>query len=166
MKKKIMWGSVFIALLMLVSTQTVFMNTVKSDPTQHTGDADVGTLWISELNVSSELQTIDYIGISHANATDDWVLWEDGTGNINASWSVDIGGNHPEYFVRFGLTVYNVDDENKIIGNDTFIQTYNANTDYDESGTLTAVIEFTERQMLEYSQSLVCYLDAEVINKP
>ncbi len=149
--------------MMLVSSQIVFFNTVKSDPTPHTGDADVGILWISELDVSSHLQTIDNIGIGHVNATDDWVIWEDGTGNINASWSVDIGNRHPEYFVKFGLTVYNVDDENKNIGNDMFIKTYNTNTGYDESGTLTAALEFTQQQMAAGSQTLVCYLDAEII---
>ena len=163
MRKKIMLGSVVVALLMLVSTQIVILNTVRSDPELHAGDAVAGSLWISELNVSSCLQTIDNIGISHANATDDWVLWENGEGSINASWSVDIDDDHPEYYVLFGLTVYNIDDDNNVIGNDTFVKTYNANTNYDESGTLSTYIEFTRDQQQAGSQTLVCYLDSQVI---
>jgi hypothetical protein len=106
MNKKYMLGSILCILLMLVSTQTIFTNNVWSNPTQHTGDADVGDLWISELNVAAAELNFEYIGIGHANASDDWVLWTNGTGSINASWSVDIGDNHPEYIVQFALSVY------------------------------------------------------------
>lgn len=161
MKKKFVLGSVFVILLMLVSTQTVFLNIVKSEPTVHTGDADVGSLWITELDVSTDLTTIDYVGISHVNASDDWVLWENGTGNITADWSVDIERNHPEYYVLIGMVVYNIDDSNKEIGNDSYIKTYTTNLDYDESGTLTVALNFTQQQQQAGSQTLVCYLDTQ-----
>jgi hypothetical protein len=162
MKKKIMWGSVLIALLMLVTTQIVFLNTVRSsDPSAHEGDADVGDLWIDELDVSSDLTTMDYIGIGHANATDDWVIWTDGTGNINASWDVDIAaGDHPEYYVLICMVIYNVDDNNSEMGNDTFSKTYTAGLGYDESGTLSVAVEFTQQQQQAGSQTLVCYVSA------
>jgi hypothetical protein len=163
MKKKIMLGSVIITLLMLVTTQVVLLNTVRSsDPTAHEGDADVGSLWISELDTTSDLQNVPYVGIGHANATDDWAIWTDGTGNINSSWDVDIGEIHPEYYVKFALSVYNVDDNNTEIGNDTFIKTYNTMTSYDESGTLTVALEFSQQQQQAGSQTLVCYLDAYI----
>ena len=164
MKRKIFWGSVIIVLLMLVSSQIVFLNAVKSDPSSHTGDADVGRLWISELNVESAAESFDFIGIGHTNATDDWVLWENGVGNITADWNVDIDNNHPEYHVRFYLMVFNVDimeDDNEI-GNATFEKTYNENTSYDESGILTVALEFTPEQMEEKSQTLVCYIQTWV----
>ena len=58
MNKKYIIGSVLVALLMLVSTQIVFLNTVKSWPSEHEGDADVGDLWITELNTSAELTNV------------------------------------------------------------------------------------------------------------
>jgi len=162
MKNKIVWGSVLVALLMLVSTQIVFIESVRSsDPTAHEGDADAGDLWIDNLDVSSELRTMDYIGIGHADATDDWVIWDDGSGNINASWDVDIGpGTHPEYYVLICMVIYNIDDNNNEIGNDTFTKTYNANTPYDESGTLSVAVSFTQQQQQAGSQTLVCYMSA------
>lgn len=162
MKRKMFWGSVVVALLMLVSSQIVFLNAVKSDPTRHTGDAEVGDLWISELNVSSDLETIDYIGIGHVNATEDWVFWQDGIGNINASWSVEIEKNHPEYYIIYSLLVINVDDNCNETGNATFTKTYNEDTEYDEGGTLSIAVEFTEQQMQMEHQTLVCYLGASV----
>ena len=114
MRKKIILGSVLVALLMLVSTQMVFFEIVRSsDPTAHEGYADAGDLWIDELDVSSDRATFDYLGIGHANATDDWVIWENGTGTINSYWDVDIGsGYHPEYYVLLHMVLYNVDDDN------------------------------------------------------
>lgn len=164
MKRKMFWGSIVVILLMLLSSQIVFFNTVKSDPSSHTGDADVGRLWISELNVESAVESFDFIGIGHVNATDDWVLWEEGTGNITADWNVDIDNNHPEYYVRFYLIIFNVDldDDDNEIGNATFVKTYSENTSCNEGGTLTVVLEFTPDQMAEYSQTLVCYLQTWV----
>ncbi|UCF49314.1 MAG: hypothetical protein JSU91_06080 [Thermoplasmatales archaeon] len=164
MRKKIMLGSVLITLLMLVTTQLVVLNIVRSsDPTAHAGDADVGDLWIDELDVSQELITMDYIGISHVNATDDWVFWTDGTGNINASWDVDIAaGDHPEYYIVYTLEVFNIDDNCSEIGNDTFLKTYTSGFGYDESGTLSVAIEFTQQQQQAGSQTLVCILGAYV----
>ncbi len=162
MKKKFVLGSIVIVLLMLVSTQIVFLTTVSStDPTAHEGDADVGDLWISELDVSQELTTMDYIGISHAEATDDWVYWTDGNGNINASWDVDIAaGDHPEYYVVFCMAVFNADDDCKEIGNDSFSKSYTAGLSYDESGTLSVALEFSQQQQQAGSQTLVCYIGA------
>lgn len=149
---------------MLVSTQIVFLKTVKSDPTRHFGDADVGDLWITELDVSSDIVAFDYIGVAHTNATDDWINWPgDGAGYINASWSVDIEvGNHPEYYVIFSFVIFNVDDGNKEIGNDTFSKSYDPIAPYLESGTLSAYIQFTQQQQQVGLQTLVCYLSAKV----
>ena len=101
------------------------------------------------------------MSIGHANATDDWVLWDDGTGNINASWSVDIENRHPEYYVVFMLSVFNIDDNNAELGNDTFTKTYSTNTSYDESGTLSVPIAFSQDFLRAYTNAtLVCYIDA------
>ncbi|UCD14538.1 MAG: hypothetical protein JSW60_03720 [Thermoplasmatales archaeon] len=164
MKKRYVLGSAIVALLMLVSTQVVFLNIVRSsDPTAHVGDAEIGDLWISELDVSSVLTTIDFIGIGHANAADDWVIWEDGIGNINASWEVDIEAIHPEYYVLLGIVIYNVDENCIEMGNDSFSKTYGAGNSYNESGTLTVALEFTQEQMQQGSQTLVCYMSACVM---
>lgn len=148
---------------MLVSAQIVFLNTVKSDPTRHSGPGDVGDLWISELDVSTDRETIDNIGISHVNATDDWVNWpNDGAGYINASWTVDIEGRRPEYYVIFSLVIYNTDDECKEVGNDSFSKSYDTEVPYDESGTLSVYVQFTEQQQQAKAQILVCYLSSIV----
>jgi len=162
-KRKIL-GSAIVVLLMLVSTQIVFLKTAKSEPTRHFGDADVGDLWISELDVSSDITAFDYIGVAHTNATDDWINWPgDGAGYINATWSVDFEPRaHPEYYVIFSFVIFNVDDENTEIGNDTFSKTYNAFQSYDESGTLSAYIQFSQQQQQVGSQTLSCYLSARV----
>jgi hypothetical protein len=162
MNKKYMLGSILCILLMLVSTQTIFTNNVWSNPTQHTGDADVGDLWISELNVAAAELNFEYIGIGHANASDDWVLWTNGTGSINASWSVDIGDNHPEYIVQFALSVYLANESIDYIGNDTYGKIYSENTAYDEQGILKFALAFTQQQMQECSQTLVCFLGISV----
>ena len=163
MKKRIVLGSIIVVLLMLMSSQIVLLNTVKSDPTSHTGDAEVGRLWISELNVESAVDSFDYVGIGRVNATDDWVLWEDGTGNITADWSISTGNNHPEYFVTFDLAICNVDDDNKEIGNDTVTRTITRDQSCVISrGTLKVELQFSEQQMQEYSQTLVCYISTRV----
>ena len=98
---------------MLVSTQTVFLNIVKSDPQLHPGEAFVGDLWVSELNVSSVLEEVAFVGVGHANATDDYVAWEHGEGDIVANWTVQIDErSHPDYCVMFSLIAYNVDYNN------------------------------------------------------
>lgn len=132
MKKRYILGSVIVALLMLVSSQIVFLNTVKSDPTCHYGDAEAGTLWITELNVSSAVNDFDYLGVAHVSAKDDWVCWDDGSGNVTADWEVVIGNNHPEYYVEHSIAVYNVDNDCAGLGTDTFKATYNADTSYGE----------------------------------
>ena len=168
MKEKYVLGSVLVILLMLVSTQTMIMNVVKSDPTIHAGDAFVGNLWISELDVSSVLEETDYIGIGHVNATEDYVLWENGQGNITANWTVDIETEtHPEYCIMFSLLVFNIDDNNTELGNDSIMRTYDAEEKYDESGTLLVAIEFDEGFLQTYDEAtVVCILNALVrINK-
>jgi hypothetical protein len=162
MNKKYILGSILCILLMLVSTQTIFTNIVWSNPTEHTGDADVGDLWISELNVAAAELDFEYIGIGHANASDDWVLWTNGTGSINASWSVDIGDNHPEFIIQFALSVYLANESIDYLGNDSIGKIYSENTAYDEQGILTVALEFTQQQMQEYSQALVCFLGVSV----
>ena len=162
MKKRIVLGSVVIALLMLVSTQIVFLNTVKSDPTIHTGDANAGLLWISELFVEPAVSSFDFVGIGHVDARDDWVLWEDGTGNITAEWTIITDGNHPEYFITFDMAVCNVDDDNNEIGNDSVTRTIIANQSSILGGTLKVELQFTPQQMQELSQTLVCYISTYV----
>jgi len=164
MKEKYVLGSVLVILLMLVSTQTMIMNVVKSDPTIHAGDAFVGNLWISELDVSSVLEETDYIGIGHVNATEDYVLWENGQGNITANWTVDIETEtHPEYCIMFSLLVFNIDDNNTELGNDSIMRTYDAEEKYDESGTLLVAIEFDEGFLQTYDEAtVVCILNALV----
>jgi hypothetical protein len=165
MKKRNILGSAIVVLLMLMSTQTVFLNVVRSDPSEHTGDAFVGNLWISELDVSSDLTTFDDIGIAHVNATDDYCNWPSGNGNITANWSVDIDSiKHPEFFIGLSLVVYNVDDNNSEIGNDSYYKTYNANTTYDESGTFSTSINFSQDFLRSNGNAtLVCYLGVVVV---
>lgn len=160
MRKKYVLGSAFIALLLLASMQVMLINTVKSDPQAHVGDGDIGELWISELDVTSAVNGFENVGISHVTAEEDWLLWEEGTGNINASWSVDIGNRHPEYYVIFSLGVYNIEEPMKEMGNATFRKTYNQNVDYDESGTLSVALEFSQQEMQKESNTLVCFLGA------
>ncbi len=159
MKKRIWIASVLVALLMLISSQVVLFYTVKSALTPHPGDADAGDIWISELNVESAISSFDYVGIGHVNATDDWVCWEDGRGNVTASWTVGTGINHPEYWIRIALLVYNIDDDNKEIGNDSVQITRAENSGGESFGTLCVPLVFTPQQMAEYSQTLVCYLE-------
>ncbi|MBU0497919.1 MAG: hypothetical protein KKG04_08215 [Candidatus Thermoplasmatota archaeon] len=161
MKKHMVWGGVLVALLMLVSSITV-VNTVVSDPTQHTGAAYVGDLWISELDVSSELENVDYIGVGHTEAADDWVRWTDGEGNIMANWTVDIATEtHPEYCVLFTLAAFNIDDDNNQMANDSMMKTYSADQTYNESGILSLSIEFDRDFLGSHTEAtLVCYLSA------
>jgi len=122
MKKKI-FVSVLAILIMLMSIPLVFQTVKSIDFT--TGDAYIGTFWVSELNVSGiELHTIDYIGIAHANASDQWMFWGEGTGSVKANWTVDIENNHPEYYVQFTIDVYNADNNTEFLGNDTFSKKY------------------------------------------
>lgn len=149
---------------MLVSTQMVFMKTVKSDPSIHEGEAYVGDLWISELNVASVLETVDYVGIGHANATDDYVTWENGEGEIVAKWTVNIETEyHPEYCVMFSLIAYNIDDNNSEMDTDYSVVNYDADTQYNDSGQLSLSIQF-DQDFLENNTeaTLVCYLNAAV----
>lgn len=145
MKKRYILGSVIVALLMLVSTQIMFLNTAKSDPTSHTGDANVGMLWISELNVEPAVDSFDFIGIGHVDAMDDWVLWEEGIGNITATWGVTADDNHPEYFITFDLAICNVDDNNEEIGNDTVTRTISENQSCSMDGTLKVELQFSQQ---------------------
>lgn len=162
MKKKYVLGSVFITLLMLV-TAIGTINTI-ADPSMHTGDADAGSMSISKLDVSSVVTEFDDIAIAHTIAADDWVCWEEGTGNITVDWEVDIDStDHPEYFLQYTLSVYNIDDDGEEIGSDIFSKSYIADRAYDESGTLIADIEFDEGFMQEYDEAtLFCHLDAFV----
>ncbi|MBU0498237.1 MAG: hypothetical protein KKC68_02020 [Candidatus Thermoplasmatota archaeon] len=161
MKKKYVLGSVLVALLMLISSIAV-VNTVISDPTQHTGDADAGSISINELDVSSVVTEFDDMAICHTIAEDDWVLWTEGTGNITVDWEVDIDStDHPEYYIVYTLFVYNINDSNVEIGNDTFSKSYVADRTYDESGTLTANIEFSQSFMNSTDEAtLLCQLGA------
>ena len=149
---------------MLISTQTVLLNIVKSDPTIHTGDASAGDLWISELDVSSVLEETDYVGIGHVNATEDYVLWENGQGNITAKWTVDIEmETHPEYCIMFSLLVFNVDDNTTELGNDSIMRTYDAGETYGEGGTISAAIEFDQDFLQTHDEAtVVCILNTLV----
>jgi hypothetical protein len=164
MKKKYVLGSILCILLMLVSTQIVFMNTVKSDPSMHEGRAFVGDLWMSELNVSSALEEVDYVGVGHANATDDYVAWESGEGDIVANWTVQIEEQyHPEYCVMFSLIAYNIDDNNSEMDTAYSVANYEADTSYNDSGRLRLHIEFDDDFLkVNTEATLVCYLNAAV----
>lgn len=85
MKKKIVLSSVVIALLMLVSAQFFLAPNVISYPTIHYGDAYIGEMWLSELDVSSVLSEFDDIAITHVKAFNEWVAWEEGFGNITVN---------------------------------------------------------------------------------
>lgn len=75
--------------MILVISQTTFFTNVRSDPdpSSSIGDADAGSFWVNEMIVSSELNFTN-IGIAHANASDDYVEWREGRGNVTADWSV------------------------------------------------------------------------------
>jgi len=164
MKKKYLVGSILVMLLMLVSTQLVFMKTVKSDPTIHYGDAYVGEFWISELDVSKEIEEFDYIGIAHTRADHDWVAWDEGSGNISANWTVDIDSrSHPAYYIIYSLVVYNINNRSQEFGNATFSQSFDKDETYDESGTLVIPIQFSESEMGDWEYvTVVCSLGAIV----
>lgn len=159
-----MVGSVLLALLMLVSTQVVFTNTTKAYPTPHAGNANVGGIWITELNVSSELETIANIGVAHVNATDDWVIWSNKAGNVSATWAILAGDEHPEYYVQFALSVFLVAEECIQIGNATVTRTIGTDQGAFMGGTLRVPVSLSSSQ--EPREVLVCYLGAQVrLNK-
>ncbi|MCU0849758.1 MAG: hypothetical protein MUC80_00600 [Candidatus Thermoplasmatota archaeon] len=164
MNQKVMLGSILCLLLMLVSTQTVFLNIVKSDPQIHQGEAFVGDLWVSELNVSSVLEEVAFVGIGHANASDDYVAWETGEGDIVANWTVQIEErSHPDYNVMFSLIAYNIDDNNSEMDTAYCVEDYEANTGYNDSGYLRLHVEFDNDFLkVNTEATLVCYLNAAV----
>jgi hypothetical protein len=164
MKEKYILGSILCILLMLVSTQTVFMNIVKSDPQIHQGEVFVGNLWVSELNISSVLEEVAFVGVGHANATDDYVAWESGEGDIVANWTVQIEKrSHPDYCVIFSLSVCNVDDDNSEMDSAYCVEDYEADTGYDDSGYLRLHVEFDSDFLKNNTEAtLVCYLNAVV----
>jgi len=150
---------------MLVSTQTVLIDFVKSDdPPIHEGTAYVGNLWMSELDVSSTLQEVEYIGVGHTNATDDYVTWVEGTGEITANWSVSIQTEkHPAYNVEFTLVICNVDDNLSAMGVDYAVIDCDEDTKYNDRGQLTLNIEFDPPFLSTHDEAtLVCYLNAAV----
>jgi hypothetical protein len=170
MDKKVIISCAVVALLMLVGFQTIFINIVKSEIQQHTGDAYAGDLWVDQLNIDDAGFEFGYIALGHVNATDDWVLWTSGSGNVKANWSVNISqSSHPEYFVRFGLTVYNVERDNSTatntteLGNTSVLETYSANNQHTDSGTLSVFVSFDRYYREEYNEtSMICYLQAWV----
>jgi hypothetical protein len=146
-RNKIFLGSIALAILMLVTTQIAFFSTVKSDPDVHFGDAYVGDIWISELNVSSATSEFEDVFITHINASDDWVCWNNsGIYNINASWEIDIDStDHPDFQVIYAMNVYYINDSNLSINwNTNYSGEYNANQTYNESGMLNVTINITE----------------------
>jgi hypothetical protein len=164
MKQKYVLGSILCILLMLASTQVAFLNVVKSDPSLHEGEAYVGDLWITELDVSSELEEVNYVGVGHANATDDYVAWEGGEGDVIANWTVTTETRyHPDYCVMFSLIVYNIDDNNSEMGSDYSVIDYGAGTLPDDSGFLHVHVAF-DGDFLKHNTeaTLVCYLNAAV----
>jgi hypothetical protein len=160
MRKKYVLGSVIVALLMLVGTQIIFVNDVKSDPTQHTGIAYAGSLWVDELNVSSVLRSVKYVGITHANATEDWVYWQNGRGNFSVNWSVGVSNRHPEYYVVYTFSLINVDNNCTEIGNKTHSQTVQANSSSVSGGALTIPYQFNSSEQRQGHQKIVCMLGA------
>ena len=161
MKRRMIISSTIVVLLMLVSIQMVLLGNVKSDPSWHYGDAEVGKLYVGELNVESAVQSFDYIGIAHANVSDDWVLWEEGKGNISVDWEVDIGNNHPEYLIVFMMGVYNVVN-NTFLGSDQVYESYDENTISVDSGALGIEIEFTPEEIRNGEATLVALFEVQV----
>ncbi|MDH7506323.1 MAG: hypothetical protein QHH15_00845 [Candidatus Thermoplasmatota archaeon] len=162
MRKIIVLSSVIVALLMLVSANIVFLKNVKSDPTIHYGDAYIGEMWLSELDVSGVVSEFDDIAITHVRAFNEWVAWEEGFGNITVNWSIDIQSiDHPEYYVVFGFDVYNIDNDSQVIGSCIYDVTIENNDDYSNSGSLTVFIKFTEDEMQIWDDvTLFCSLGA------
>lgn len=162
MKKKYVVGSIVCVLLMLVSTQLFLAPIVISDPAIHYGDAYVAEMWLSELDVSSVVTEFDDIAITHVRAFNDWVAWEEGSGNITVNWSIDIQSiNHPEYYVIFGIVVYNIDNDSQVIGNETYEVTIEKDTAYSDSGSLSIPIQFNSEEMERWSDvTLFCSLGA------
>jgi len=163
MKKRYILGSVTVALLMLVSTQIFITNTVKSDPSCHYGDADVGELYISELDVSSAVSSFDYVAIAHSDVNDDWVCWEQGEGTVTVDCEVDIDDNHPEYLIMFSMGVYNIDDDCECIGSDSIYESYAEDTSAFDSGTLEVDVSFTIPQQAAGEATLVALFETQVI---
>lgn len=161
MNKRIVLASAIMALLMLVSTQIVVMNTVGSDPTPHVGDANVGTFWVTSL-ITSDSARFGDIGVAHANATNDYVYWQFGAGLLTARWTVSLPPIHPELEICYSMCVYHVDNDNAQIGYDTHIGTYNENTSYEVGGDLTVDVVFTQGDMANGTQTLVCLLSGSV----
>lgn len=149
---------------MLVSTQLFIAPIAKSDPSIHTGDAYVGEVWVSELDVSTVLTEFNDITLAHARADHDWVAWEEGTGNITVNWTIDIDStNHPQYYIQYSLVVYNVEEDIVELGNATYAVTINADATSDTSGSLTIPIQFSSGDMQKWSDvTLVCLVGAFV----
>jgi hypothetical protein len=159
MRKKYLVSSVFIALLMLVSTQLVVMQNVKA-LSPHTGDAYVGTFWVSEMDVSAYVRGIENIGIAHAEAKDDWVYWTGGSGDIKANWSITLDNHHPKLFIAFDLTVYDTTLNNVVVGYKYCYVSVNANTSLNSNGQLT--VQFNTAGQVFNNKTLACYLSAGV----
>jgi len=150
---------------MLISSITV-VNTVISDPTQHTGDGFAGDLWLSELDVSGDITNYDDIAIGHCEAVDDWVKWTDGTGNISANWSTDIDSrDHPEMNVTYSLYIFLCEKNNIEVGNASIQRTISENSQYEQNGVLTVFLDFTGDIMQEFEEiTLICKLDTIILH--
>ena len=153
-------------IIMLLTAQTILLTpTVNSEVVDqpHYGDASAGSFWMTELDTTNTLNDVPCVGIAHAAATDDWVIWDDLKGDITADYIIDIDyPDHPGYEVIFFLSVYNVDDENNEIGSDIFQKTYNEGNTYSEMGTLSISLSFKKKIKKLGSITLVINLGAMV----
>lgn len=166
MKKKIVLSNIIIALLMLASFQIAFFETVESNDKRPNEDHSIGTIWNTELDVSSLIRGFDDISIAHCNPIDRLVLLPARNGNLTVEWTVEINSqSHPEFFAAFSLFVYNIDDNNTEIGNDTFMKTYNKDSQYDENDILKVALDFSGWIKNE-NITLLCELGASfMLNK-
>lgn len=167
MRKKIVFGSVIIiALMMLVSIQVAFFQSVKSNIRNE--NLQIGNIWNSMLDVSSHIREFRYISIAHVNKTDTSIIVPHSNGNITVRWSVNINSNnHPELYAAFSLFVYNIDDDNKEIGNATLERTYNRNSIYSQFGYLKVPFDFSSFSSQNISSvTLICEIGASfTLNK-
>jgi hypothetical protein len=164
MEKKFFLVAAIVALLMLASFQIGFINVGKSDPARHTGDIFIGNLWTSELDTSQVLSEIDKVGIAHTNASDDWVYWPNRMGNVTANWTINVGSNHPEYYIIYTMTVYDVDNNcsTEKIGNVSYTLSILNNVSLRTSGTLKIAINFSSLPNSTTEVALVGWIGAYV----
>lgn len=162
MRKKtiFVFGIVF---LMLVSTEIFFVETTKSDPTAHDGNAYVGGFWLEDVDITGiDEGPYDQNCHPHVIAQDDWIFYSNNS-NIVANWSIDIGAYHCFFNITFILEVRQVYPSAKYGGsinifNDHYAMNCSANTSYNISGNLSVSLQNYELE--DNNLTLVALLTA------